>query len=466
MKMEKVEVQQNDWIEQTARICGDVTVGCADTAGILESAIQSGASLKKNQSELSEISKKLDSDIADVARATAEAQKLSESAREKLEMGSDTISLSIETFSELLALVDRLGVHITGFAAAMEQVKRVSQSIDTIARTTNMLALNAAIEAEKAGDAGQTFAVVAGEVKKLAVDTRAAAVEITSTVNSLSDEAAKFVSQIEAGKNSSNSAQAQFASLQTLLGGVGAIVTQVGAHSIDIAQSSTSIHRRLVDSRKVRESVESAHSEMQETLEGAHRQIIGLETKANSMFDHLVHSGLSQDDTAIVDLARSEARRCAELTEKAIADGGLSMEALFDDSLELIEGSNPPRYRTKLTRWADVNWQPLFESVRERLPDAILSVVCSSSTGFLPTHLPQYSQAPTGDVAHDTRYCRNGRQLFEGVDIVAKASDQDYMMAVYRHEGDGKTYNIVRNVYVPLRINGRRWGDFEIAYII
>ena len=31
-------------------------------------------------------------------------------------------------------------------------------------------------------------------------------------------------------------------------------------------------------------------------------------------------------------------------------------------------------------------------------------------------------------------------------------------MAVYRHEGDGKTFKIVRNVYVPLRINGRRWG--------
>ena len=40
------------------------------------------------------------------------------------------------------------------------------------------------------------------------------------------------------------------------------------------------------------------------------------------------------------------------------------------------------------------------------------------------------------------------------------------MMAVYRHEGDGETYNIVRNVYVPLRINGQRWGDFEIAYVI
>lgn len=38
------------------------------------------------------------------------------------------------------------------------------------------------------------------------------------------------------------------------------------------------------------------------------------------------------------------------------------------------------------------------------------------------------------------------------------------MMAVYRQENDGKSYRVVRNVYVPMFINGRRWGDFEVAY--
>ena len=38
------------------------------------------------------------------------------------------------------------------------------------------------------------------------------------------------------------------------------------------------------------------------------------------------------------------------------------------------------------------------------------------------------------------------------------------MCAVYRQEGDGQQYRVVRNVYVPVYIKGRRWGDFEIAY--
>jgi len=92
--------------------------------------------------------------------------------------------------------------------------------------------------------------------------------------------------------------------------------------------------------------------------------------------------------------------------------------------------------------------------------------MCSQSdtNGFLPTHVTEHSRAPTGDLTHDTKHCRNGRIMLYTIDKKAKKQTDPYMMAVYRQEGDGRNYLVVRNVYVPLFINGRRWGDFELAY--
>ena len=143
----------------------------------------------------------------------------------------------------------------------------------------------------------------------------------------------------------------------------------------------------------------------------------------------------------------------------------LTMDALFDQNYRPIEGSNPPRYRTKLMDWAHEHWRPILDRTTES-DKRITATACTDVKGYLPTHLTEHSRQPTGDLAYDTKHCRNGRILFDPIDQKAKRSNAPYMMAVYRQEGDGKVYRVVRNVYVPLTIGGKRWGDLELAYAL
>jgi methyl-accepting chemotaxis protein len=70
-------------------------------------------------------------------------------------------------------------------ALAAEHVGNVASTIAAIASQTNMLALNATIEAARAGQAGEGFAVVAGEVKALAEQTAKAVGEIDGQIRTM-----------------------------------------------------------------------------------------------------------------------------------------------------------------------------------------------------------------------------------------------------------------------------------------
>ncbi len=120
---------------------------------------------------------------------------------------------NIEATATHLSSVDNSMVHldelINNLQSAMERIKTFSNEIDNIARQTNILSLNAAVEAARSGKAGAGFAVVAGEVRTLAAQSKECSNAINTVIGELDAMMISTKEQSEIGVSAVNESQKQ-----------------------------------------------------------------------------------------------------------------------------------------------------------------------------------------------------------------------------------------------------------------
>jgi methyl-accepting chemotaxis protein len=181
-----------------------------------------------------------------------------------------------------------------------------------------------------------------------------------------------------------------------------------------------------------------------------------------TMLDTLANSGAEIDDTPMIILAQDAMRAIAEVVERGITKGELTMDDVFDRTYVPIPGRNPVQYDNRFCDFADHHVRPLLDRFKLRDP-RILGSAITNVDGFLPTHLSERCQTPGPDPVWNDAHCRNRRIFMDEQTRAAIDSDRPAMLLTYRMELGDKTYP-VKNVFVPLFVNGRRWGNFELAY--
>ena len=462
MATQGIEQVTENAIRAVARDCGSLSMECSDVAGYVKGVSERIGEHMKMLDQLEEVTTRLLGDQARVSDSTDEARLLSEQAKAKLEAGREAIEGTIDGFKGLTDLIVQLGERMAGFASAMSQVQTVSSTIETIARKTNMLALNATIEAARAGDAGRSFAVVAAEVKKLAHDTRAATSQIASTIGELTREAGAVTAEIKTGVERSRAAQSGFGTISETVREVSEIVGMVDRQTEGIAHS-TSMIQTSVDRVKAGLTDFSADArENGKELLTAEKRLAHLEMLSNTMLDTLANSGAEIDDTPFILKAQETCRQIQAAVERAIDEGEVTLEDVFDRDYQVIEGTNPVQYAVRFNDSADQHIRPLLDR-SESSDGRIIGCAIGDMNGYLPTHLSKRSHPQGADPIWNDEHCRNKRILIDDATRMALASEKPATLATYRMEL-GDKYIPVKNVFVPLWIKGRRWGNFELAY--
>jgi methyl-accepting chemotaxis protein WspA len=128
--------------------------------------------------EVLSTTKEISANSSQLLKTMEEATEVAELTTTATVDAQDNLRRMDQTMKHMVGAADSINAKLAALSEKASNINNVLITITKVADQTNILSLNAAIEAEKAGEAGRGFSVVATEIRRLADQTSVATWDI------------------------------------------------------------------------------------------------------------------------------------------------------------------------------------------------------------------------------------------------------------------------------------------------
>ncbi len=149
--------------------------------------------------ETSTLVDKLTSTLKNTTEDTKEVSTKTDISLDFSQKEQDAVKANIEKMVTLRHKIQTIAELILRLSEHTQEIGDIVGIVEDIAEQTNMLALNAAVEAARAGENGKGFSVVAGEIRKLADESKQATTKIISLIKEIQQATNSTVMATEEG---------------------------------------------------------------------------------------------------------------------------------------------------------------------------------------------------------------------------------------------------------------------------
>ena len=219
----RVIVRLSDGADQVAAAAGQVSGGSQQLA---EGASEQAAALEETSSSLEQ--------MASMTRQNAGNANHADSLMEEMSKVVDKAG----------QLMTDLTVATKEISTASEETANIVKTIDEIAFQTSLLALNAAVEAARAGEAGSGFAIVADEVRNLAMRAAEAAKNTSHLIENTVNKTKEGAEMVQKTGEAFSQVAGSSAKVKELVG-------EIAAASNEQAQGVGQVSKVVVEMDKV-----------------------------------------------------------------------------------------------------------------------------------------------------------------------------------------------------------------------
>jgi methyl-accepting chemotaxis protein len=231
---QEIDIDSRDEIGELASSVNTMRMKMGEAVGqslsisqmLSESSYHQAASLEETSASLDEMA----SMTRQNASNTGEANNLMTAAKQSIERANVSMTDLTKSMKEI--------------ADASEQTQKIIKSIDEVAFQTNLLALNAAVEAARAGEAGASFAVVAEEVRNLAMRATDSAKNTAALIEDI-------VNKVKGGENLVSVTNDAFSEVTVSSAKVVELMSEIAAASQEQSQGIDQVNRAMGDMNKV-----------------------------------------------------------------------------------------------------------------------------------------------------------------------------------------------------------------------
>jgi methyl-accepting chemotaxis protein len=359
---------------------------------------------------------------------------------------------SLQSVGQARQAVEEVGREVAAIVDTLREVANAAQQITQIAMQTRLVAFNASVEAKRAGEAGRGFGVVADAVKDLAAKVEASSKEIMSTVGTLDSRIDSLAREIRSDENSGR--QGAFHKALTAVESDVSRITEAACESRSVSDAMGG--QMSVIDRESRQATEA--------LENAMLRSEAFLKVSEHLMEVIAACGIETEDSQFIRAAQQGAGELGRMLEDAVRQGAISMADLFDENYRPIDGTNPQQH---LTRFAELT-DRLFPPVQERLlgmSNKTFYCAAVDRNGYLPTHNRKYSHAQRrDDPVWNAANCRNRRIFNDRTALASARNRKPFLLQTYRRDMGGGKFVLMKEVAVPIVVDGRHWGGLRFAF--